>query len=182
MPVYPEQVESFRFRPLGERERQRLERQAPYSGSPWSPRDQTPTAPAFGAQPMQPTQPWNDWRQSYGGGSGGAGPRDPGRDTRDPWQGPDPPPYRHAPQPGFPPAETVPPSQRMYPSLDGPTDGPPAGGPLIGRRSPGRGSALRTARSARSACPRRAIGDAPTPAALEPDAGRMEMGGGICDA
>lgn len=182
MPVHPEQAESFRFRPLGERERQRLERQTPYTSAPWSPRDRTETAPAFGAQPMQPTEPWNIWRQGYGGGGTGAGPRSFGGDTRDPWQGPAPPLYRHVPQPRASPPDRVPPSQRMYPSLDQPTDGPPADRPLIGRRTPGDGAVSRIPRSAGSASPRGGIRATPEAVLLDATAGRLEKEGRICDA
>ncbi len=180
IPIGPDQVESFRFRPLGKRELERLERQAPYPASPWSPQDRTRTAPELGAQPMQPMEPWGAWRPGHGGSS--AGPRDSGRDAQDFWQGPSPSPYQHIPHRDSSPPDESPPSQRMYPALDPPNDGPPADRPLIGRRSPGNGSGLRIARSARSASQTRGILAAPAAAALEPTAGRMEKKGRICDA
>jgi hypothetical protein len=151
MPVNPKQVESFRFRPLGERERERLQRQAPYSGSPWLPQDRSRSTPEYGAPPMEPGDPWG---QGYGRAGPGPGSRDTGRDTRDRWQapdptwdwggnpeGPEPPPYRTVPQ-GRTSPDQAPPLQRMYPRPR-PVDGRTAVRQTANRGSSPRGTAAR---------------------------------------
>lgn len=133
--------ESFRFRPLSERDRDRIDRQAqgsygPYGPTPeqWQPRQPrtTPPDPAYGGYPAgrEPLGPAWDYP---GWGTEGYSLRqvEPSRGTRDRWQGPytsparpgeayrpEPSPFQVPPQWGVVPPERVPPSYRMYPSMD----------------------------------------------------------------
>ena len=158
-PVYPGYTESFpaqapsapyarenlQFRPLSERERQRIERQSrgssgPYNQTPdqwqpWHPRATSPE-PAYGDYPgaLEPWGPgWDhpDWgtegfslrpvEPAKGARKQGEGPYSsparPGEDHR-----PEPDPFQIPPQWGVVPPQRVPPSYRMYPSLDLPRD------------------------------------------------------------
>lgn len=147
--IYPPQQESYRFRPLDERERRRIEEQAQSSyGSPaprpsardsW-PAPQHPPAgtapPTYGVDPAV-RDPWlPDWG-GRGWGTEAYGYRQP--DSASPggdrWQGPysrpvypgnrpppDPGPYREPSQWGAIPPERTPPSYRMYPSRESPRD------------------------------------------------------------
>ena len=149
MPVNTDQVEPFRFRPLGARERERLERQAPKTASPWPPQDRPRAAPTYNMQPAPPMGPWDRLRQGDGGA--GPGPQDSGSDARGRWMQPNPSrdwgdnaertepvPYRPIPQRGSRPPDIEPPSQQLYPTLNRPNDGPPAERPLIAARLPAR--------------------------------------------
>lgn len=141
MGAYPPE-ETYRFRPLAERERRRIEEQArgpygrsyPSAGDTRDPERQpsTGSSPAYGVDPTT-RDPWmRDWG-GPGWGTEGYGFRQPGsvpsRGER--WQGP----YTSPVQPGdwLPPdpgilqepnqwgaipPERTPPSYRMYPSLE----------------------------------------------------------------
>jgi hypothetical protein len=141
MPAYP-QAETYRFRPLGERERRRIEEQArgpygpayPSAGDSWTPQRQ----PGGGAPPTYGVDPAtrDPWMQDWGGhgwGTEGYGLRQPERPRSggDRWQGPyatpvkpgdwlpaDPGLFQEPNQWGAVPPERTPPSYRMYPSLD----------------------------------------------------------------
>jgi hypothetical protein len=142
--VYPPPEESYQFRPLGERERRRIEEQArgPYGPAyPYpSQQDAWPSQrqpgsgppPTYGIDPST-RDPW----MRDGGGRGwgteayGSRPPEPGRSGVDRWQGPysnpvrpgdwpppDPGLFNEPNQWGAVPPERTPPSYRMYPSLD----------------------------------------------------------------
>lgn len=129
-PIDPDQVESFRFRPLGQREIERLERQRPSSGPPRYLQDWTQIAPAFDAQSGRPNEYWPPRRpeqEDYGTEERGRGP-----DAQQFWQGSSSGPYRSTPRWDSSPPDRPPPSQRMYPTLDQPNEEPRADRPLIG--------------------------------------------------
>lgn len=137
--------ETYRFRPLGERERQRIEERArsPYGPSyPYpSAGDSWPTEgqPAIGPPPTYGVDPTtrDPWMRTWdGGGTWGPerygfqqpGPAQPNRDLgqrpysspppRGDWPPPDPGPFQEPNQWGAIPPERTPPSYRMYPYLD----------------------------------------------------------------
>ena len=138
------QEETYRFRPLGERERRRIEEQArapygssypyPSAGDHLQPRREpgTGSPPTYGVDPMS-RDPWmQDWR-GQGWGTEGYGLRqpEPARQSLDRWQdlygspprGSEWPPsepgiLQEPSQWGAIPPDREPPSHRMYPSLD----------------------------------------------------------------
>jgi hypothetical protein len=140
---YP-QEEAYRFRPLGERERRRIEEQARYpdgssypypsAGDRLQPQRQpgTGSPPTYGVDPMS-RDPWmQDWR-GQGWGTEGYGHTQPvpARPTldrrqdrygspprRDEWPPPEPGIFQEPSQWGAIPPDREPPSYRMYPSLD----------------------------------------------------------------
>lgn len=140
---YPRE-EAYRFRPLGERERRRIEEQArspyepsypyPSAGDRLQPQRQpgTGSPPTYGVDPMS-RDPWmQDWR-GQGWGTEGYGLRQPeparptldrrqnryGSPTRgDEWPPPEPGIFQEPSQWGAIPPDREPPSYRMYPSLD----------------------------------------------------------------
>jgi len=142
--AYPPPEDAYRFRPLGERERRRIEEQArsPYGSSypypsagDYSPSQRQPgtsSPPAYGVDPAT-REPWmRDWGgRSWGTEGYGFGQPEPGRLGPDRWQGPysspvgpgdwppsDPGIFQEPNQWGAIPPERTPPSYRMYPSLD----------------------------------------------------------------
>lgn len=141
--MYP-QEEPYRFRPLGERERRRIEEQArsPYGYPPDDPatRDSWPPQrpPGTGAPPTYGVDPAvrDPWLPDAGGrgwGTEGYGFRqpEPARSGGNRWQGPygspvhpgdwpppDPGLFQEPNQWGAIPPERTPPSYRMYPSLE----------------------------------------------------------------
>ncbi len=143
MGPYPVE-ESYRFRPLGERERRRIEEQAraprgpsypyPAASDSWTPQRQpgTRSPPTYGIDPATPDPSMRDWG-GRGWGTEGYGFREtePARRGGDRWQGPysspvqqgdwlppDPGLFQEPNQWGAIPPERTPPSFRMYPSLD----------------------------------------------------------------
>lgn len=141
MGLYPPE-EIFRFRPLGERERRRIEEQArspygPYYPSPseaWGPQRQPGTGSprAYGVDPAT-QDPWLRDGGGRGWGTEGYGFRrvDPPGTAGDRWRSPyamptqpgewlppDPGLFQEPNQWGAIPPERTPPSYRMYPSLD----------------------------------------------------------------
>jgi hypothetical protein len=139
--AYPPE-ETFRFRPLGERERRRIEEQArgpygpsyPSAGDYWSPQRQPGGAspPTYGVDPAI-QEPWMREGGGRGWGTEGYGFRQPELPRQDGtlWQGPyatptqpedwlpqDPGLFQEPNQWGSIPPERTPPAYRMYPSLD----------------------------------------------------------------
>lgn len=138
--------ETYRFRPLAERERRRIEEQArgpygrsyPSAGDTWEPqqRPSTGSSPAYGVDPTT-RDPWmRDWG-APGWGTEGYGFRQPSSVAPggERWQGPYSTPVQPGdwlpPEPGVfqgpnqwgaIPPERTPPSYRMYPSLEGHRD------------------------------------------------------------
>ena len=139
--AYPPE-ETYRFRPLGERERRRIEEQArgpygrPYpSAGDYGPPQRLPgtvSPPTYGVDPAI-QDPWMREGSGRGWGTEGYGfrqPEPPRRDL-DRWQGPyatptqpgdwlpqDPGLFQEPNQWGSIPRERTPPAYRMYPSLD----------------------------------------------------------------
>lgn len=116
----PEPKESFRFRPLSERDRERIDRQsqdpyAPYDRGQWQPRNPRATSPepAYGGY-----SPWGPAWDSPDWGTEGYSLRPAEPSTREPdtWEG------AYPPQWGVVPPERIPPSHRMLPSLELPRD------------------------------------------------------------
>jgi hypothetical protein len=142
-PGQPEVVETFRFRPLSERERQRIEQQAqvpygayPRSREPWQPRTPREDVPprTYGGYQGEPWGPGWDGR-GWGTEGYGMRPAEPPGRSRPRWESPyaapvwpgegypsDPELFDKPPQWGVVPPQRLPPSQRMYPSLDMPRD------------------------------------------------------------
>jgi len=145
--AYPAAEEPYRFRPLKERERRRIEEQARATYGPSYPYPSagdsypTPSRPGMGTSPPTPTygndptigDPWGpDWgRRSWGTEGYSFGQPDAGRSGIDRAQGPYSRPVRPGDWPstypevfqdpnqwGAVPPQRIPPSYRMYPSLD----------------------------------------------------------------
>lgn len=135
--------ETWRFRPLSERERRRFEQQSGYYyGAPYTPpryeeragEQRRPYEPrrsprGFDMDPMSP----EPWRQGWGNEGYSFRPQAPSPRSRGRWQGPysaplrgraypqdAPPIFDQGNQWGATPRRSPPPSHRMYPSLDQP--------------------------------------------------------------
>lgn len=137
-------VDAYRFRPLDQRERRRMEQQSAgaYGESYGVPRydlpaddggrPQTPAIPRdYGMDPMGP----ESWQQGWGSEGYSFRPVAPASRSQGRWQGPysaprpsrpyppdAPPPFDEGIQWGATPRRLPPPSRRMYPALDGPNN------------------------------------------------------------
>jgi hypothetical protein len=139
-------IETYRFRPLGERERRRIEQRSwePHGssndpGEPWQRAQPAPTAPNYQGYPPQ-QRPWTPGWENQDWGTQGYSfrPVEPSRGTRERWEGP----YSTPrwPEGGYPPPpdpfqtpgqwgaiapERSPSPYRMYRSFDAPRDRSP---------------------------------------------------------
>jgi hypothetical protein len=136
-------LRTYRFRPLSERERQRMEQgpSDPYGSypdhrEPWQRSGPTPTGPGYRAAPTQPgrwTPEWED--RSWGTQGYSFRPLEPSGGTRQRWEGPysaprwpdagyppQPDPLQTPPQWGALPPDRAPSPYRQYRSHDVPRD------------------------------------------------------------